>query len=197
MQRSWMKGWLSAVTVLALMLACWAGITGAQTFRGSVLGTVTDSSGGTVAGAQISIRNIDTGVVRTAVSDSDGSYRVPELPVGNYEVTISKQSFETSVTSNVKVDVAAEVRVDAILKPGAVSQSVTVSGEELAQIDTTSNVLGGTLTQNNIKELPVNGRDYTKLIYLTPGITGSPDQITDSPGSFASLFDEWSARPFQ
>ena len=53
MQRSWMKGWLSAVTVLALMLACWAGISGAQTFRGSVLGTVTDFSGGTVAGAQI------------------------------------------------------------------------------------------------------------------------------------------------
>ena len=88
------------------------------------------------------------------MSDSDGSYRVPELPIGNYEVTISKENFETSVTSNVKVDVAAEVRVDAILKPGAVSQSVTVSGEELAQIDTTSNVLGGTLTQNNIRSCP-------------------------------------------
>ena len=133
------------------------------------------------------MRDVDTGVVRTAVSDSDGSYRVPELPIGNYEVTISKESFETSVTSNVKVDVAAEVRVDAILKPGAVSQSVTVSGEELAQIDTTSNVLGGTLTQNNIKELPVNGRDYTKLIYLQPGVSGGPDQITDSPGSFGEF----------
>jgi outer membrane receptor protein involved in Fe transport len=185
MMQRFRLGWnVSAVAVVLLILGCWAGMAGAQTFRGAILGTVTDSSGGSVAGAQVSIRNVDTGVVRTAVTDTDGGYRVPELQIGTYEVTITKESFESSVTNAIKVDVAAEVRVDAILKPGSISTSVTVSGEALAQIETTSTVIGGTLTQNTIKEIPVNGRDYTKLIYLTPGVSGSPDQITDSPGSF-------------
>jgi outer membrane receptor protein involved in Fe transport len=180
--REW--GSVSAAVVVLLILGFWAGIASAQTFRGSILGTVTDSSGGSVAGAQVSIRNVDTGVVRTEVTDADGSYRVPELPIGTYEVTVSKESFEASVTSAIKVDVAAEVRVDAILKPGAVSTSVTVSGESLSEVETTTDVLGETLTQETMKNIPVNGRDYTKLIYLTPGVAGSPDQITDSPGSF-------------
>jgi len=180
------RHWRLAVVVAAIFVSIglYAGVGGAQTFRGSILGTVTDSSGGSVAGAQVSVRNVDTGIVRTTVTDADGGYNIPELPVGTYSVNISKENFDTSVTNAVKVDVAAEVRVDAALKPGAVSQSVTVSGESLAQVETTTNVLGGTLTQNTMKELPVNGRDYTKLMYLTPGVTGSPDQITDSPGSF-------------
>jgi hypothetical protein len=177
-------GSVYATAVVLLILGFWAGITGAQTFRGSILGTVTDSSGGSVAGAQVSVRNVDTGVVRTAVSDADGSYRVPELQIGTYEVSISKENFERSITSAIKVDVAAEVRVDAILKPGSVNQTVTVSGESLSQVETTTDVLGATLSQDTVKNLPVNGRDYTKLIYLTPGVSGSPDQITDSPGSF-------------
>jgi len=76
-----------------------------------------------VAGAQVSVRNVDTGVVRTAVSDADGSYRVPELQIGTYEVSISKENFERSITSAIKVDVAAEVRVDAISEAG-LGQSV-------------------------------------------------------------------------
>jgi hypothetical protein len=82
------------------------------------------------------------------------------------------------------VDVATESRVDAALKPGNVGTTVTVSGEAFSQIETTSNTLGQTLTSSDMGNLPVNGRDYTKLIFLTPGIAGSPDQITDSPGSF-------------
>lgn len=180
------RRWSGAALVIAVMLSLglWAGAGSAQTFRGSILGNVTDSSGAAIAGAQVAIRNIDTGITRNTVTSDDGSYNVPELPIGTYSVNISRDGFDTYVTSNVKVDVAAQVRVDAALKPGAVSTSVTVSGESLSQMDTTSNVLGGTLTQNTVKDLPINGRDYTKLIYLTPGVTGSPDQITDSPGSF-------------
>src|SRR4029077_15427268 len=68
-----------------------------------------------------------------------------------------------------------------------VREQVLVSGETLPQIETTSNTLGGTLTQDTVKDLPLNGRDYTKLIYLNPGVAGSPDQITDSPGSFGEF----------
>ncbi len=156
----------------------------AQTFRGTIVGTVTDQSGGVVSGAQITARNVNTGLVRTTTTSADGSYSVPELPIGTYQVQVSQKGFQTSVTNGVVVDVAAERRVDASLRPGQVETRVEVSAESLPQVETTTDVLGGTLTTTQIENLPVNGRDYTKLIYLNPGVAGSPDQITDSPGSF-------------
>ena len=158
--------------------------TAAQTFRGTILGTVTDASGAAIAGANVTVHNDDTGVDRTTQTTTDGGYLVPELPIGNYTVTIEKSGFQKSVTRGVKVDVATERRVDAALKPGAMSQQVVVSGDILPQVDATTNTLGGVLTQDTVKDLPINGRDYDKLIYLTPGVAGSPDQISDSPGSY-------------
>jgi hypothetical protein len=158
--------------------------TSAQTFRGSILGTVTDSSGAAVPGAQILVKNADTGLERTTVSTADGSYLVPELPIGTYTVTVTMTSFQVFAATGVQVAIASQVRVDAVLKPGAVSQRVEVTADELPQVDTTSNVLGGVLTREQVDSLPLNGRDYQKAIYLTPGIAGSPDQISDSPGSY-------------
>jgi Carboxypeptidase regulatory-like domain/TonB-dependent Receptor Plug Domain/TonB dependent receptor len=162
-------------------------IASGQTFRGTVLGTVTDETGAAVPGATVTVRNTDTGLLRTTESQANGSYAVPELPIGTYDVTIDKTGFQTSVTKAVPVTVAAEKRVDAALKLGQVTEQILVSGAELPQIDTVSDTLGGTLTQDTVKDLPVNGRDYTKLIYLNPGVAGSPDQITDSPGSFGEF----------
>ncbi len=159
----------------------------AQTFRGTILGTVTDASGAVVSGANILVKNVNTGLERSTQTSADGSYAVPELPLGSYTVTISQTGFQTSVTSNVVVDVATERRVDAQLKTGQVSERVEVSGEDLSQVNTTSAELGGTITSDTIENLPVNGRDYTKLIYLNPGVSGSPDQISDSPGSFGTF----------
>ena len=159
----------------------------AQTFRGTILGTVTDVTGAVVPDAAVTVRNLGTGLLRTTESQADGSYRVPELPIGAYDVTIEKMNFQASVTKGVQVTVAAELRVDAALKPGQMTEQIEVSGSELPQIETTSDTLGGTLTQESVKDLPINGRDYTKLIYLNPGVAGSPDQITDSPGSFGEF----------
>jgi hypothetical protein len=181
--RGWCRRW-AAVCAAILLTGLGAERAEGQTFRGSILGTVADTSGATIAGAKVTIRNVDTGVERTTVTNEAGEYNVPELPIGTYKVTIEKEGFQTSVASGVVVGVAEPKKVDATLKPGAVQQQVVVSGEELPQIETTNDTLGGTLTADSVKDLPVNGRDYTKLIYLTPGISGSPDQITDSPGSF-------------
>jgi len=170
-----------------LVLCIAAMMAHAQTFRGTILGTVSDTSGAVVPGATVTIRNVDTALVRTTETQADGSYRVPELPIGTYDVTVEKGDFQTSVTSGVKVDVSAERRVDSTLKPGAVKELITVSGEALPQIETTNDTLGGTMTQESVKDLPINGRDYTKLIYLNPGVAGSPDQITDSPGSYGEF----------
>jgi len=170
-------------SVAALLLLC-GSTTAAQTFRGTILGTVTDSSGAAVSGAKVTVKNADTGVERTTETQADGSYRVPELPIGTYKVTIEMNGFQTAVTTGVAVNVASEKVIDAVMKPGQVTEHVEVSAETLTQVETTNDTLGGTLTTETVKDLPVNGRDYTKLMFLTPGVAGSPDEITDSPGSF-------------
>jgi hypothetical protein len=159
----------------------------AQTFRGTILGTATDPSGAVVAGAHVSVKNVATGMERTTETGTDGSYALPELPIGTYAVTVTQTGFQTFAASNVTVDVASERRVDAKMKPGQVSSRVEVSADELPQVETTTNELGGVLTQNEVKDMPINGRDYTKLIFLNPGVSGSPDQISDSPGSYGEF----------
>jgi hypothetical protein len=173
--------------ILAAFVALLTTALVAQTFRGTILGTVTDASGAVVSGASVKVHNVNTGQDRTTQTSADGSYTVSELQIGTYDVTISQSGFQTSVTSKVAVDVAGERRLDVALKPGQVTEKVEVSGESLPQVETTTNDLGGVLTAQTIENLPVNGRDYTKLIYLNPGVSGSPDQISDSPGSFGEF----------
>jgi hypothetical protein len=156
----------------------------AQTFRGTILGTVTDPQGAVVSGAKVTVHNVNTGLERTTQTSADGSYAVPELPIGTYTVAVNQSGFQTSSVTNIAVDVAAEKRVDVALKAGQVTTTVEVSGETLPQIETTTDTLGTTFTAEQAKDLPLNGRDFQKMIFLTPGVTGSPDQITDSPGSF-------------
>jgi hypothetical protein len=159
----------------------------AQTFRGTILGTATDASGAVVAGAKVTVKNVATGLERTTETSADGSYALPELPIGTYSVTVVLPGFQTFEAKEVTVDVASERRVDAKMRPGQVSSRVEVSGDLLPQVETTSAELGGTLTAQTIEALPVNGRDYQKLIYLNPGVSGSPDQISDSPGSYGTF----------
>jgi len=174
------------VRLLTCLLLLTAAVS-AQTFRGTILGTVTDATGAVVSGAQVTVRNANTGLERVTLTSADGSYSVPELPIGSYDVTVRQTGFQAAVTKGVQVDVSSERRVDAALKAGEVSQQVEVSGESLPQVETSTNDLGGVLTSKNVENLPVNGRDYTKLIFLNPGVAGSPDQITDSPGSFGEF----------
>src|SRR5450432_1917612 len=172
-------------TLLAGLLA--TASLSAQTFRGTILGTVTDPSGAVLPGAKVTVKNTGTGSERTTETSADGSYSVPELPIGTYTVTVTQTGFQTFLATGVTVDVSTERRVDAGMKTGEVSTKVEVSADTLPLIETTTNDLGGVLTQDNVKDLPVNGRDYTKLIFLNPGVAGSPDQISDSPGSFGEF----------
>src|SRR5258708_27168539 len=91
-------------SVAALLLLC-GSTTAAQTFRGTILGTVTDSSGAAVSGAKVTVKNTDTGLTREVTTTDDGSYAVPELPIGTYDVTVEKLGFQTSVTKGVAVEV--------------------------------------------------------------------------------------------
>jgi len=181
------KTCVAGVAALLALIVLGAYPAYAQTFRGTILGTVTDTSGAAIAGATVSIQNVDTGLVRTVQTATDGTYVMPELPVGNYRVTVDKKGFQTSVTDGVRVDVAVQRTVNASLKAGSVEQKVVVSAQTQPQVETQSNTLGGVMEQRQVTSIPANGRDYQKLIYLTPGVAGSPDEITDSPGSYGTF----------
>src|SRR5947209_861630 len=144
----------------------------AQTFRGTILGSVTDSQGAVLPGASITVRNVDTGLERTAQTSADGSYAIPELPIGTYAVTVAQSGFEKSVTTGVKVDVAAEKRVDVALKTGQVTTTVEVAGEALPQIETTTDTLGGHGAEKQNVDLTRHGGDNLP-VFGPPGQTSS------------------------
>ena len=155
----------------------------AQSFRGSITGTVSDSSGAAIAGADVKVVSADTGLTRTVTTNSDGFYTASELPPGNYSVTISKSGFRTATAKGIRVSVTNPARADISLTPGQVQESVTVQAD-VPLVETTSNTMGGTIEAKAVEDLPVNGRDFTKLLVLVPGATGDPVGSSDSPGSF-------------
>lgn len=183
--RFWVR--LGMVFATLLVMALLPATGSAQTFRGTILGTVTDTSGASIVGAKVTIHNVDTGVDRTTETNGEGQYRVPELQIGTYTVTVEKSGFQSSVTSGVAVGVASEMRVDASLKPGEMSQKIEVSGETLLALETTTDVLGGTFESGDVLALPINGRDYTKMLIMVPGALGEPNGAGDSPGSLGQF----------
>jgi len=183
-------GWgvrIAGVCAMTLVMALAAGTASAQTFRGTILGTVTDTTGAAIVGAKVTVHNVDTGVDRITETTADGGYLMPELAVGTYDVTVEMRGFQKAKITGVAISVAAERRVDAMLKPGAVSQQVIVEGESLPQVETTSDTLGGTFESSAVESLPINGRDYTKMLILVPGATGEPNGGGDSPGSYGQF----------
>jgi Carboxypeptidase regulatory-like domain len=178
---------VGALVCLGALILILANATNAQTFRGTILGTVTDSSGAAVVSATVTVKNTGTGLTRTVSTAEDGSYAVPELPIGTYSVTVSVTGFKSGVVSGITLEVSSEFRADVVLQAGDIAQQIEVQGDTLPQVETTENTLGGIIESRVVTNLPVNGRDYQKLIYLVPGVTGSPDQITDSPGSFGTF----------
>ena len=154
----------------------------AQTFRGSILGTVTDPNGAVVPGASVTAKNVSTGIERSAVTDDLGNYSITELQIGTYQLVVTKSGFQTLSVNEVSVEVAGERRVDAQLAVAGTADLVVVASS--AQVETTTNTLGGTISTRAAEDLPVNGRDFTKFLVLVPGATGDPSGATDSPGSF-------------
>jgi hypothetical protein len=169
-------------TFLALIL-CAATISSAQTFRGGIQGTVTDPNGAVIPGADVTITNPDTGLTRTTQTDNDGSYIVSELPIGTYRVTVKKAGFHDLTMRNVKVEVSTTTRADvSLLIAGGVDIIDIPAGEPV--VNTAENNLGGSIQAKQLQELPISGRDFTKMLVLVPGSGGDPSGVADSPGSF-------------
>jgi hypothetical protein len=141
----------------------------AQLPTGTILGVVKDSSGGTIAGAAITVTNVDTALARTGTTGDDGAYRFPALPVGNYEVKVSKDGFETADRKGITLEVDAQPVLDFTLQVGSTGQTVTVT-EEAPQVNTTNASTGGLVEQTKIEDLPLNGRNLLDLTLMVAGV---------------------------
>lgn len=144
----------------------------------AVLGTITDSSGAIVPGAQVTLRNSATGIQSTTVTNAAGSYQFPDVPIGVYEVTAAKTGFKTAVANNVRVLVDARQEVDLVLQLGETSQRVTVTGAApLVETETTSH--GQVINEQQILQLPLNDRDPARLVLLSSGAVLSAENNGD------------------
>ena len=144
-----------------------------QSSNGRILGTVTDQSGGAVVGASVTVTNVATGVARNLTTDNVGEYNAPNLVPGSYAVHVTSKGFKTVDRRDILLEVAKEIRIDVQLSPGEVSQTVEVTGAA-PMVDTTSVTLGGTLSNDTINDLPLNGRNYINLLSLRPGVEQYP-----------------------
>jgi hypothetical protein len=140
---------------------------------GRILGTVTDQTGGVVAGATVTVLDVDRGVSRTLTTDDAGEYNAPNLQPGKYTVRAEAKGFKTVERQNVILEVGKEPRVDLTLQPGEQTQTVTVT-ESIPLVETTNATMGGTLNNTDIIDLPLNGRDYQNLLGLRPGVMLQP-----------------------
>jgi hypothetical protein len=141
----------------------------AQATTATVLGTVTDTSGAAIPDAAVLVKNVATGVTQSTVSDGQGRFTVPSLEVGNYEVQASKMGFQSTVKTGVELTVNNQTVVDFSLPVGQSQQTVTVQAEA-AQVDTTSAAVANLVEQTQMRELPLNGRNFQQLITLSPGV---------------------------
>ena len=143
----------------------------AQLATGTILGVVKDTSGGTVAGANVTVTNSETTQSRTVTTETDGSYRFPGMPVGHYSVKIEKDGFKTLPTQNgLVLDVSQEVVANAALEVGSSAQEVVVTGEA-PLVNTTTSALGGLVDEQKMADLPLNGRNYMDLSLMQPGVS--------------------------
>ncbi|MDE1177311.1 MAG: carboxypeptidase regulatory-like domain-containing protein [Edaphobacter sp.] len=135
-----------------------------------ITGTVTDSTGALIAGAQIVVANTATGLSRTVTSNQDGIYNALNIPVGTYTITTTMQGFKKSVITGVNVDVGAKPAVLIALAVGLVDESVEVKADTM-QIQTTSAEIGAVITSQQATQIQLNGRNYIQLLTLQPGVS--------------------------
>jgi hypothetical protein len=140
-----------------------------QGSTGRILGTITDQSGGAVAGAMVTITDTERGTSRTLTTDDSGEFNAPSLIPGTYKVRAEAKGFKAVDRQNVILEVNGNVRVDLKLQPGDVSQTITVT-EEIPLVETTNAELGGTIQNQIIENLPLNGRNFENLLTLRPGV---------------------------
>jgi hypothetical protein len=189
--------WTSLTSLIVLALfALPPHAASAQVTTATLSGVVSDQSGGSVPGATVTIRNVDTGAMRTAVTDPDGRYRASALEPGTYEVTVELQGFQKTRRDAVQLSIGQNAGLDLVLSIGKVEDVVTVTGEA-SIVDTRGSSVSAVVDARQIRELPLNGRDFSQLTLLQPGVLGSPTTARQVDRGMGTQVSIAGARPNQ
>ncbi|HVL69733.1 MAG TPA: TonB-dependent receptor [Vicinamibacterales bacterium] len=172
--------WLAALLVVAV-----PALAAAQATTGSISGTVVDESKAVLPGVTVTVRNVETGLERSQVSDQQGRYRVLNLPPGTYIATAELQGFAPVQRADLTVAIGRDVVADMELKIGGITEQITVAGET-SSVSLGTTTVGGVVTTQQIAELPLNGRSFTQLATLQPGVVVSRATARDFTGGFGS-----------
>jgi hypothetical protein len=160
---------LTLVTIL--FVAFGTAVLDAQSTNGTILGTVTDSAGAVISGAAVTAKSVETGQQQSTVSDSSGGYTLPNLQVGHYVLTVTRDGFKTTVLPSIELQVAQQAKIDAVLQVGAVSEQVEVTAESTPLLNSVTSSVGQVIDTKTVADTPLNGRNFWQLTQLTPGVS--------------------------
>ncbi len=169
----------------AILLLLVSSVAWAQ--QGSITGSVRDASGAVVPNASVTITNTAQGFTRTATSNGSGEYLVSGLPAGTYDINVKAEGFDQFQVQGLVLRVSEQARADATLKLGQISTKVTVAGTEVAQVQTETAELSGVVTNKQINQLVLNGRNFTQLVTLIPGVSNQTGQDEGQVGVAGSV----------
>jgi hypothetical protein len=153
---------------------------------GQITGTITDPSGAAVPDASVTVTNTGTGETRNATTNEDGNYTIPNLGVGTYRLTVTKSGFKGTAVGDVIVNVANITSQNIALEVGQVSEVVEISADAV-QIQTETGTVGEVVTGEQVRELPLNGRNFVQLTQLQPGVAAANNQDSKSKGLFGGV----------
>jgi outer membrane receptor protein involved in Fe transport len=173
---------LSAFLLFALSLVL-ASTLHAQNVGGRIVGTVTDPSGATIAGATVTVTNLGSQVSETIATDRDGFYQTPVLPIGEYRVTIDQAGFRREIFDHERLQINQSLRLDAKLSIGRQGETVEVS-EQATTVETLNQTIGSSVVGQTIQRAPLNGRNVLDLAKLQPGVTETNDD-SSAAGSYS------------
>src|SRR5437016_12513098 len=161
------------------VIALTSGLVFGQEFSATMSGVVHDANGGLVPGVSVTAKHTESGLTRTVITNETGSYRVPALPVGAYEVTAELPGFKQQVRRGINLVVTQEAVVNFTLEVGDLKENVTVT-EEAPLVNTTLSSTSGLVTREQIKDLPLNGRSFLELMTLNAGVITNRSNTTDN-----------------
>src|SRR5882672_3281598 len=166
-------------TAIVGLIALGSCLAFAQGSTGAISGVVRDATGAVIPGVTVTARHIESGLTRTAVSSETGGYNLQLLPVGAYEITTELPGFKQEVRRGINLVVGQQAVVDLTLEVGAAAELVTVTGEA-PLVNTTTSSTSGVITEQQVKELPLNGRSFDQLITLNVGVSNATANTLDS-----------------
>ena len=176
--------------VFLVVLFCTAHALG-QASTASIAGTATDPSGGAIAGAKVDATNVATNVVQNTVTDSAGRYKLADLPVGTYNLQASTTGFKTVVHTGIVLAVGGSVVVDFALPVGQITQTVNVEAD-VSRVETTTSEVSTLISPQQMRDLPLNGRNFEQLLTLAPGVATIAPAFNAVTGRLYGMMNNYS-----